>query len=98
MASPESIGIRREQALKRILSTSEVLGATQGLLPVRLANEQIRRRDPKLSEAMLLENIAEWLEDYANALALEAPEAEPELETAADAMAAAISGKRGKRR
>lgn len=81
MATLESIAIRRARALERILATTETMGSAEGLQPVDVV---VNRRDPRLGEAMLLENIAQWLEDYANAQL---------ASTVPDMVAAAIEGK-----
>lgn len=70
MATLQSIAMRRAEALARIVQVTEKLGQQQGLTALPAVSGQISRRDPNLAFAITLENIAQWLEDYATAQAL----------------------------
>jgi hypothetical protein len=70
MATAESIAIRRELALERIQRTIEMLSEREGLRSPSLAQGAEGIRDANLIFAKMLENIAQWLEDYAGSAAL----------------------------
>jgi len=89
MASVTAIAQMREDALNRIVRATEYLGGELGLRPV--APSPAFPGKPAISEARLLERIADWLDEYTSCVATA-----PELPDVADALPGKLKGK-GKR-